>query len=466
MLNLLVFAGTNELSDVKGHWAEAQIIKLNQMGIIGGYPDGTFNPKGNVKRGEFIKLLITALKYETVDGDSFDDTGSHWAKKYIESAGENGVIVLEEEGDNFRPDEFINRLDMVTMMIRGLKLSASTGSNPFTDMSVNTYAAKAYEEYLVRGYLENSKALFKPTNNSSRAEAAVIISRTMEYKENPVAYKLKMTGGTATTGKETTTTPTTVPMKEQIEKEKGMYLITKYKVENGKITIDSNYKVPEKYTKYQTNTDVHHTIWAQAKAIIPDSHEKFFKEYNINTDGPDNNMAHVSSIYGENKEWEMTMDIEDSLKADGSFNAELNHTLVHEFAHVMSLNTTQIELSDLTKSQTSRYVISEGVTKENSYLNKFYQAFWVNIINEWSDIEKMEVGDAKDDAVTKQYEKYKDRFVSDYAATDPVEDFAETFTNFVKGDKPTGTSIANQKILFFYNYPELVTMRDEIRKAL
>ena len=61
--------------------------------------------------------------------------------------------------------------------------------------------------------------------------------------------------------------------------------------------------------------------------------------------------------------------------------------------------------------------------------------------------------------------KYGDRFVTEYAMTDPAEDMAETFMVFVLQDRPGGTGIADQKLLFFWDYPELVELRSEIRAA-
>ncbi|MBK9051223.1 MAG: hypothetical protein IPL78_09985 [Chloroflexi bacterium] len=52
--------------------------------------------------------------------------------------------------------------------------------------------------------------------------------------------------------------------------------------------------------------------------------------------------------------------------------------------------------------------------------------------------------------------------MTDYAATNPAEDIAETFMAFVLEPKPNGDTIAEEKVLFFYQYPELVaiTRRD------
>ena len=103
---------------------------------------------------------------------------------------------------------------------------------------------------------------------------------------------------------------------------------------------------------------------------------------------------------------------------------------------------------------------------DNSYLNKSFQEFWVNIYPsfkwyyEFDDYEKFEAHNWG------FYQVYKKQFVTSYAATNPDEDFAESFTVFVLTEKPTKSTIADQKILFFYDYPELVEIRDFMRNNL
>jgi hypothetical protein len=53
--------------------------------------------------------------------------------------------------------------------------------------------------------------------------------------------------------------------------------------------------------------------------------------------------------------------------------------------------------------------------------------------------------------------------VTDYASTNPGEDIAETFTYFVLGKKPEYTTIANQKVLQLYEYPELIHLKNLIQ---
>ncbi|MEZ4643120.1 MAG: hypothetical protein R3E31_10390 [Chloroflexota bacterium] len=60
------------------------------------------------------------------------------------------------------------------------------------------------------------------------------------------------------------------------------------------------------------------------------------------------------------------------------------------------------------------------------------------------------------------YYDHEDWFVTDYAATNPGEDIAESFTAFILQPKPTEDTLAAEKILFFYDYPELVALRKDL----
>ena len=69
------------------------------------------------------------------------------------------------------------------------------------------------------------------------------------------------------------------------------------------------------------------------------------------------------------------------------------------------------------------------------------------------------------------HKKYYDQFVTYYAASHPAEDIAESFSAFVLSDdqariKTPNMEIWEEKILFFYDFPELVEMRDFIRNNL
>ena len=94
------------------------------------------------------------------------------------------------------------------------------------------------------------------------------------------------------------------------------------------------------------------------------------------------------------------------------------------------------------------------VTKKDSLLNQFYQTFWKDYVLE--------------EFPTKYsfYVRNQDAFVSDYAATNPAEDIAETFRVFVMEKKPTGNTIRDKKVQFLYDWPGYPELRKEIRKSL
>jgi hypothetical protein len=65
------------------------------------------------------------------------------------------------------------------------------------------------------------------------------------------------------------------------------------------------------------------------------------------------------------------------------------------------------------------------------------------------------------------YARTPKHFVTEYAASSPEEDIAESFAVFIlnkKSDAPS--TVAEQKTAYFYQFPELVTLRDGIRKGL
>lgn len=187
----------SKFKDIKeSDWFANDVSILYKLGIIKGKPqdDGTviFDPKGLVTKAEFTKMLVEAMGYKLVDGNTFSDVGydRHWAKKYIETAVKEGVIDTELEGENYWSDIPIKRFNMAMMMFKALKFEYSENPSPFPDVDCGC-VTKLHEEYLINGSPEGNTNYFKPSGLTTRAEAAAIISRMVEYKENPKAYKEK-----------------------------------------------------------------------------------------------------------------------------------------------------------------------------------------------------------------------------------------------------------------------------------
>jgi hypothetical protein len=153
--------------------------------------------------------------------------------------------------------------------------------------------------------------------------------------------------------------------------------------------------------------------------------------------------------------------------------------LIHEFGHLVTLDPLQVPPSqpvfdnphsdaiyrqEVDACQT--YFSGEGCSLPDSYINSFFERFWPDIYQEWLAVDDIHGEKEYYSALGDFYKKYKDQFVSDYAPSNPAEDIAETFTFFMIKPRPTGDSIADQKVLFFYEYPEMIKLRSQIARRL
>ena len=64
------------------------------------------------------------------------------------------------------------------------------------------------------------------------------------------------------------------------------------------------------------------------------------------------------------------------------------------------------------------------------------------------------------------YEKNPTNYVSRYGANYFHEDIADTFAVFVLGGKPEGSTIAEQKLQFFWDDAQMVALRSAVRHSL
>nr|WP_254075458.1 S-layer homology domain-containing protein [Paenibacillus tritici] len=171
-------------------WAGRQISVVAAKGAIEGVGNGNFAPKSNVTRAEFAKMLIRALNLENNSAkQSFGDVSSTaWYAPYVAVAAEKGIITGRSAA-KFDPNATITRAEMATMISRAVK-----SINPATTTSVSALSqfsdagkiaaslkdgvAFAASNNLVIG----NAGKFNPNNTATRAEAAVIIYRTINFK--------------------------------------------------------------------------------------------------------------------------------------------------------------------------------------------------------------------------------------------------------------------------------------------
>jgi hypothetical protein len=272
---------------------------------------------------------------------------------------------------------------------------------------------------------------------------------------------------------------------DELDEEESIILAT-YNIIDEEIILKEKHDLSDlddtKLKPLQDDTEKHKVIWNKFKEIVPLNNIPFLTEFEISTDGKEGTFASVGSTVDNFDELSLDMDIEDAFLDNGDFNEkELIFTIIHEYGHIITTNNKQIKLSEelsnedvddydelyakLEKECQPNYFLG-GCTKESSYINLFFKNFWKDIYSEFVSIN--DLGDSEEfyEKSDEFYLKYEERFISDYASTNIEEDIAESFTFFILEEKPQSNSIAKQKVLFFYDFSELVNLRKVIRSRL
>lgn len=160
------FTTYNSYSDVAyGKWYNNPISTMSALGIITGYPDGTFKPNKPITRAEFA--AIAARFDETQSGKSatFSDVIGHWAAKEIGIAYYNDWIKGYPDG-TFKPDQNITRAEAMTLINRVLERKPESPADLLTNMNKwtdNMDTSKWY--YLDVQEATNSHAYTRKTFN-------------------------------------------------------------------------------------------------------------------------------------------------------------------------------------------------------------------------------------------------------------------------------------------------------------
>jgi hypothetical protein len=248
-----------------------------------------------------------------------------------------------------------------------------------------------------------------------------------------------------------------------------------YAVDGDHITELHLENVPADLRNYQADGNAHQEIWEYFTTLIPlEARESVLAEYSLMTDGVGNELAVVTQTGFDPSRWVLSVDI-----ADTGDKLYLTYTFIHELAHLLTLGPGQVKPSlaifenpddqDIYSAEAGAcpdYFPGEGCSLPDSYLNTFFTEFWADINEEWRRINLIEDDSAYYEALDGFYYGYRDRFLTVYAATNPEEDIAESFTIFILSPQPLGKSIADGKILFFYRFPELVSLREKIMEAI
>jgi hypothetical protein len=256
--------------------------------------------------------------------------------------------------------------------------------------------------------------------------------------------------------------------------EPDFYDLATYSVQGDAITNPTFGTVPNDLKDEQEDVALQNEGWKIFTDLIQPQDRQMVAQYNTFTDGYSNTLAAVEQTKVNPSQWILEIDIADLEDKDS-----LLFTMIHEYAHILTLNASQVTPDqeivddptnlDLQASKAAacpNYFTGTGCSYADSYIHTFYNRFWLDINDEWQKIDGLQYG-TEDftpyyDALFKFYKSHQDQFVDDYSTTHPDEDIAESFAYFVFSPKPTGNTVKDLKVAFFYEYPELVELRANI----
>ena len=177
----------NDIDSVtKYPWAKQAVEALTDSGAIDGIAPGIFAPAETVTREQFTKIAVVG-RYGPVDMSavpSFEDAQDGWFAPFV-AAGESRGIIKGIGYNLFGIGLQITRQDIAVIMARiieerGMELNTTPVGFADSDL-VSGYAVDAVNALANVRIVIGNDGSFAPFSNATRAEAAVMIYRTLQY---------------------------------------------------------------------------------------------------------------------------------------------------------------------------------------------------------------------------------------------------------------------------------------------
>ena len=190
MLSVMVVGAGAAFSDQSKIKNTEAVDACTALNIIGGYPDGSFKPEGNITRAEVTKMICVALNggknpaVSTNTTPTFSDVRNNanaaWAEGYIESCAAQG-IVSGVGGGKFAPNGNVTGVQLAKMLL--VSLGYKSENEGFTG---NAWATNVNVRAAQKGLYDGLEAM--DTNAAiTRDNAAQMVWNALQAYE--VEYK-------------------------------------------------------------------------------------------------------------------------------------------------------------------------------------------------------------------------------------------------------------------------------------
>lgn len=175
-------------ADTAGHWANAAILELESLGVVGGMPDGSFDPEAAVTRYQMARVLAGAANLDVTNADptvlsNLADAGTipDWARPYV--AAVYAANLMQGTGNRFDGDAPVTRAQMAAMLGRLLPSGAGAGRSFTDDAAIPTWAAEGVQTAVVNGVITGfPDGSFRPNEPLTRAQMARVVAKLIELQ--------------------------------------------------------------------------------------------------------------------------------------------------------------------------------------------------------------------------------------------------------------------------------------------
>ena len=175
-------------ADCIGHWGAEDIAFMHKNGYVKGMSETSFAPDNNVTRAEFAAMAVRVLGVEeAVYGGAFADVSADdWYAGVVEAAYKAGIIFGSD--GLFRPNDNITREEMAVILMRVYRIGGeytAEGEAEFADSAdISSWAAEAINSACELGLINGmGDGTFAPYGNTTRAQAATVLRRLLDKQQ-------------------------------------------------------------------------------------------------------------------------------------------------------------------------------------------------------------------------------------------------------------------------------------------